>query len=150
MKKYMKFIILGVLLLCLISTILITNKLIKNKNTCNNFELSDIVNEININTNHNFESSLRNDIYTYIPIEISDETNYVFGNVENNTEYYMIIQNLNEKDILELKKFIDIKNSKYEKKQIKMETRGEYTYVILSEKYSTVIEGIIRSYIYCN
>lgn len=154
MKKNIKFIIFTLLLVCLILCLLIIKFCVKEPETknCNNFELETLVNEINLATNNKFAAPLDNDMSMYAPIVFSMETNYVFSHRDDDIsrDYFIIAQNLGETEMFELENFVKTNNELYTDNQIKMETHGGYTYVIFSEEYDSIIEGIIRSYVYCD
>lgn len=153
MKKNMKFIISGFLFGCLIVCLLIINILMggTEEKKCNNFGLETLVNEINLATNNKFTNVLNDDMSMYVPVAFSTETNYIFSHSDEiGSDYFIIAQSLNESELFDLESFIKTHNRLYADKQIKIETHGEYTYAIFSEKYVSIIEGIIRNYIYCN
>ena len=154
MKKNIKFIIFALLLVCLILCLLIIKFCIKEPEIkkCNNFELETLVNEINLATNNKFIAPLDNAMSMYVPVVFSMETNYVFSHRDGDIskEYFIIAQNLSETEMFDLESFVETNNGLYSDNQIKMETHGEYTYVIFSIEYDSIIEGIIRSYVYCD
>ena len=152
MKKNIKFWVFGVLLICLILCLLmiknVNNKMVEE--TCDNFELSELINEIMLSTDNNFMQDIDDNISLFIPITISKNTNYVFLRDEISGEYFVIGKDLNEKELLDLNSFVENNNKLYVDKKIVSGTYGKLTYAIFSQKYSSVIEGIIRSYVYCN
>lgn len=153
MKKNIKFIMIAILIVCLTSCILALVFLKKesNKKICNDFEFSILAEEINMATNNNFLQSLDTNISQYIPVNISEEANHIFMHGEDlYSDYFIIVQNLNESDYFDLENYVKTNNKLYKEKQIKFGTYGEYTYAIYSKQYASIIEGIIRSYVYCN
>jgi len=152
MKKNMKFVIF-LILVCLIVCLFIVKLFLNTskEETCNNFDLNDLVNEINLATNNSFTNLQNSNMSMYIPVSFTKDVNYIFLNTpEKETEYFIIAQNLSENELLDLNDFVETNNKLYENNQIKMGTHGEYTYAIYSDRYNSIIEGIIRSYIYCN
>ena len=150
MKKNIKLLIIIVLLICLIVCILLTKYFINNTklNECEDFKLEDIVLDVNMATDNNFLISNDNTMSLYIPMIFSENTDYIFASIENSKDdYFLIAKDLNENEFFELESFVEIK--KDNDNQVKINKYNEYTYVIGSDDYESTIEGIIRSYIYC-
>ena len=79
--------------------------------TCDNFELSELINEIMLSTDNNFMQDIDDNISLFIPLTISKNTNYVFLRDEISGEYFVIGKDLNEKEFLDLNSFVENNNS---------------------------------------
>lgn len=150
MKKKTKILLIAILFICLVTSLLTVHFLNRqnNKKICPYFELDEVFLEINLVTNNsyllsNYEMSL------YIPISFSLENNYVFAYDLQNPGYFLLAKDLDEQSKAELEDYVSTNNKLYPENKMKFGKNEQYTYIILSDKYDSVIEGIIRSYIFC-
>ena len=114
---------------------------------CDNFTYDDILVDINIITNSNFEKTDELDMGMYMPIDLLDEDNSVFYVDKEFNEYFAISKKILGDKKNQLKDYVKIEKKR--NKNIKLGENNLYTYVINSKKYESIIEGVIRSYIYC-
>lgn len=149
MKKNVKVLICTILLLCLIVCLSFIIILKNKQTTCDDFELDDILYEINLATNNYFLSLEEGeDTSSYFPIPFNQNKKHISAfNLNDEDEYFLLIENISSDEKEKLKKFIE--NSINKEKNIKFEEYGKYTYIISTTDYTSIIDGIIRSYIYC-
>lgn len=150
MKKNIKY-ILYVLTVLIIITIILSLIFNKKENRCDDFALEELFFEINLATSNSFKIEEGQDISKNIPITLPKETDYLFSlDSDDENEFFLVIRNLDSDKILELENFVKINNDLYEDNKIKFIKDNIYTYIISSKQHESTIEGIIRSYIYCN
>lgn len=147
MKKYKKILIFFALLISLLFCVFISNKLKNKQNMCDNFTYDDILVDINIITNSNFEKVDELEMGSYMPIDLLDEGNFAFYVDKELNEYFAISKRVLDDKKNQLQDYVKIEKKR--NKKIKLGENNLYTYVINSKKYESTIEGIIRSYIYC-
>ena len=119
---------------------------VKNNKTdvCEVFDFEDIVTDINTATNTNFDYLEFYEISSYIPIVFDKSDELIFAINEEKTEYFLILKNFNKDELEELKRIVDSNSS-----NMKIGNNLEYVYIIYSKENNSIIEGIIRSYLYC-
>lgn len=150
MKKNIKY-ILYVLTVLIIITIILYLIFNKKENNCDNFDLEELFFEINLATSNSFKIEEGQDISKNIPITLPKETDYLFSlDSDDENEFFLVIRNLDSDKILELENFVETNNDLYKDNKIKFVKDDIYTYLISSKEHASTIEGIIRSYIYCN
>lgn len=147
MKKYKKILIFFALLISLLFCVFISNKLKNKQNMCDNFTYDDILVDINIITNSNFEKVDELEMGSYMPIDLLDEGNFAFYVDKELNEYFAISKRVLDDKKNQLQDYVKIEKKR--NKKIKLGENNLYTYVINSKKYESTIEGVIRSYIYC-
>lgn len=147
MKKSKKILIFFALLISLLFCVFISNKLKNKQNMCDNFTYDDILVDINIITNSNFEKVDELEMGSYMPIDLLDEGNFSFYVDKELNEYFAISKRVLDDKKNQLQDYVKIEKKR--NKKIKLGENNLYTYVINSKKYESTIEGIIRSYIYC-
>lgn len=151
MKKYSKSLVYIILVFCLVSCVLAVNYFVKNKsneNVCDEFLLEDIVVDINMATKNNYLALDEQSIILNTTLSFSEKTDYVFAGKDGLADdYFLVAINLDKEKIKELEQFVKIK--KEANVSITIEKKDQYLYIIRSDKNHSTIEGIIRSYIYC-
>ncbi len=148
MKKKLSIIIVAIIVLIIIFIVLIPKKELPSE--CADFELEEVLLEINLATGNRFNSLETKEISEKLPIGFLNETDYIFSyNIESDNEYFILARNLSENELFDLKNHIDTNNELYEDNQIKLVEIGIYVYAIWPSQYDSVIDGIIRSYIHC-
>jgi len=150
MKKFIKIFIYITMLICLLSCLCLLIFMRKEEKKCSNFEYSDVLYEINLATNGYYEDTrIEIDVSSYLPVSFDENKKYAFGNnYEEKNEYFLLVENLTKEEKETLKEFVET-NIKLEN-DIKLEEYDKYTYIIASDSYTSIIEGIIRSFIYCD
>ena len=152
MKKYIISIALLIIILVLVLIGLRFNNK-KSKNNCtDDIGLEEIYYSINSSTNSSFEIVDENNVMTYLPLDFYKSDEYLIASRQDKPqEFYVIIKNLGVEQLEFLKIFIDNYNKGHgeELKDAKLNTHNGFTYVVFSSEYSSVIDGIIRSYMYC-
>lgn len=149
MKKYIKILWIPILIICLLVSVLIIFLLNKDDKTECNFDMDDVLLQIDVVTNNSFYQLTLSEIFLFIPVDFNVDDKYVFAANKETGEYFLLAENLNEDQIFELKDFVETNNELYPNKLIKLEEYNKYIYVVCSKEYDSSIEGIIRSYIYC-
>ena len=146
-NKIKNIVVFAILLSALLSLVVIKFFVKQNSDSsCELFELDEVLLEINLATNNSFSIADLDVIIQYFPIDFNEESEYLFANnIELSKEYFVIVKNLSLEKLEELKKYV-----KFNTNEIVLGTHNEYTYIIFSETYNSTIEGIIRSYIYCD
>ena len=146
--------ILGVILLfiCLISCIIILDfiNIDIEKNECE-INYDDILFEVNTALNSQF--SISNNLDVSIPLNFSEGTDYIIAldkMEETQQDYFIMVKDINESNFLGLETLVKMINLDSQDKVVEIKKHGAYTYVIVSKKFESTIDGIIRSYIYCN
>lgn len=148
MRRFLKFIWIPILLFGLLVLLLVLNNN-NNKNSCNTFEFDDVLFQVNLATNDSFFKVDYSEVYKFMPVDFKPSDKFILATDIKKEEYFILGQNLTEKQMFDLKSFIDTNNNLYPEKSITLVEYDEYIYAIFSEKYDSFIEGIIRSYMYC-
>lgn len=142
-EKIVIIITLFCLLTCVLLAKFISNN--KNKNTCGEFDFDDILLEINLATGNIFNNFEVGNFILPIPVEIENSEEYLVSyNVFDENNYFAIVKNLDSINIANLKKYVESQENK-----IVFGEKNEYVYIIADSENEGAIEGIIRSFIYC-
>jgi len=141
MKKY-KFLIFISILLLIIGIIITIKLLFKEEQKSEELSFGDVIEEISLASNNNFNQISKNDITRYIPINLSYKDNYIFAvDIDNNDEYFLLANNLTKEQQSQIKQL------SIQKESVIFYSDENYTYLINSEEYLYMIEGIIKSFI---
>lgn len=109
------------------------------------FPFGNILEEINLASNESFTEVPKNQITMYLPFDFSKNDNLLFAvDVNNNKEYFFITKSLESKEKIQIESLYQ--NTPNEQNFI-FYSDEEYIYIIKSEKYSYMIDGIIKSFI---
>ena len=151
MKKNIKKIIIICLLFCLLTYVggKFHDKKEQENKVCSNFELDDIIFKINNVFEKNLIFNEDKNITLYMPVNISNDANYIFARNDTTDEYIFLGKDLNKQDIKELEKYVQLKNDLYPDDQLEINQHNNYVYIIFSNNNFSTIDRIIRSYIYC-
>ena len=116
-----------------------------NQNQTKDFAFGDILEEINLASNESFTEISQNQITTYLPLTFSTYDNLLFAiDVNNEREYFLIATNLNYNDKAQIESlYLNIPKDQ----SFIFYSKDKYVYVVKSEKYSYMIEGIMKSFI---
>lgn len=116
-----------------------------NQNQTKDFAFGDILEEINLASNESFTEISQNQITTYLPLTFSTYDNLLFAiDVNNEKEYFLIATNLNYNDKAQIESlYLNIPKDQ----SFIFYSKDKYVYVVKSEKYSYMIEGIMKSFI---
>ena len=153
MKKYLLTVI-ALLLVAVIALILLKfNNKKDDENSCiDGLDLQEIYLSISLSTNSVFDIQDESLITNYLPLDFSGLDEYLLATRQDVLdEYFIIIKDLDNEQIDFLNTVVDNQKNIYPERfeKAKINTHNNITYVIFSDEYSSVIEGIIRSYIYC-
>ena len=147
MKKNNSVLFFVILLICLLSCAFILLLVLKKDNEDEMIiEYDDILFDINAELDNQFIYD--KEIFKYISVNFQNNSNFVFAiNDVTQDEYYIIIKNPSEEDLIELKSFVESYNERNDN-DLKIKGNNMYKYLIKSNENLQVIDGIIRSYIY--
>ena len=151
MKKYFYMVLVLIFILMLIFIILTFTK--KEENNCvDNIDLKEIYNSINSSTGIMFEEIDSSSMIDYLGTDIDIKDDYILAtNVQNKDEFYFIAKGLSKDQLSYLNEFVDLKkeNSLNDFKNTAVNNYNNFTYVSFSDEHNYIIEGVIRSYLYC-
>lgn len=143
--KNIKFLAFVSILFAIVFVVFIINHNNSNKKEIQVFPFDDLLEEINLASNESFDEISSNQITMYLPLAFSTENNLLFAvDVDNANEYFLIANNLdyNQKSQIE-----SLYSNVKEEPNFIFYSDEKYVYVIKSEEYLYMIEGIIDSFI---
>ena len=145
MKKNRFLIFIAVLLLIIIVILLLLRKTSKEEENVDEFSFGEVFEEIDLASNQSFIEISNTNITQYLPLDFSSYNNLLFAiDVDNKEEYFIIGKNLERSQQSQLEK---IYSSSNEEDNIIFYSDDKYIYLIKSEEYSYIIDGIIKSFI---
>lgn len=152
MKKYIKFIIPIVLIVILSICLIIVNITTEEELYCSDtVSFEDIFREIDLFSNSTFTQVSEGTETMYFPINFELSERYFVAANETNTEYFAIIKNLSDSELIFLEDFVENRKKEDEanSNKYKVVIIKDYVVAIISKNYSSAISGIANSYINC-
>lgn len=143
--KNIKFLVFVSILFATIFVVFIVSHSNLNEKEKQYFPFGDLLEEINLVANERFDEISSNQITMYLPLTFSTENNLLFAvDVDNVNEYFLIANNLdyNQKSQIE-----SLFSNVTEEQNFIFYSDEKYVYVIKSEEYLYMLEGIIDSFI---
>lgn len=152
MKKNFKLVLL--ILIIIFISLFMCFVLYNKKNNDKQYEqidLSDVFLDINHFYFNEFNSlDLKYDSVMFIPIDLTNVSEYLIGvSSIDEKEYFIILNGLSENNIELLKENVKMEQEHGNKyfKDTKVITKNNYTYMVVTREKNSIINQIINSYI---